>query len=58
MYTVKDCTSHLMNMNSITTPVYTAEKLQVNYDNSTYFFKILKSKLVRSNFKINFFNGT
>ena len=27
MYTVKDRTSRLMNMNSITTPVYTAEKV-------------------------------
>ena len=28
-----------MNMNSITTPVYTAEKVLVDDDNSTYFQK-------------------
>ena len=37
-----------MNMNLIMTPVYTAEKVQVIYDYSTYF----KNKLVKSNFKI------
>ena len=39
MYIVKDCTSRLMNMNSITTHVYTAEKVYVDDDNSTYFQK-------------------
>ena len=39
MYTVKDRTSRLTNMNSITTPVYTAEKVKVDDDNSTYFQK-------------------
>ena len=34
-----------MNMNSITTPVYTAEKVLVNDDNLTYFQKLVKSNL-------------
>ena len=43
-----------MNMSSITTPVYTAEKEQVDYDNSTY----LKDKLVKATSKFDFFNAT
>ena len=39
MYTVKDRMSRLMNMNLITTPVYTAQKVLVDDDNSTYFQK-------------------
>ena len=43
-----------MNMNSITTPVYTTEKVQVDHYNSTD----VKDKLVKRNFKIRHFNAT
>ena len=55
MYTVKDCKSCLMNMNSITTPVYTAEKVEVDDDYSTYSKKMSWKKATS---KFDFFNAT